>query len=260
MNDLLNTETLAVNCPECRHVDSKHRIARHYSRCQYDNPPGLITLDWLQDQTPDFHHTSAARGIACPVCTKHARYCGHTKQEMVWALSGGTIPHRKGAGGMNQLADIKAMAETLPKREIRFSGGELYLVRYALHGWMPDNKVVTPANVYLHHILLPDEDGAPHSHPWEWFRTTVLHGGYLQELVPSDPEIRKMVNHTSDTVTVGDTREMRSDNYHRISTVLPDTWTLVITGPKVASWGFMVDGAEVPWRDRLLSRGIQPAY
>lgn len=74
-------------CRECQQP-----MGEHYNLCQFDNPPGLMTLEWLLDQEVDFHTTRAARGIACPVCGKHARYCGHTREDMIQKLSGGYPP------------------------------------------------------------------------------------------------------------------------------------------------------------------------
>jgi hypothetical protein len=73
-------------CLECNQSGGEH-----YNKCQYDNPPGLMTLEWLLEQEPDFHICKASRGMACPVCEKNARYCGHTKEQMV-AHMGGVIP------------------------------------------------------------------------------------------------------------------------------------------------------------------------
>jgi hypothetical protein len=55
--------------------------------------PGFtwITLEYALRQAADFHVTRAARERICPVCGLHARYCGHTRDEMIAAL----LPRRQ---------------------------------------------------------------------------------------------------------------------------------------------------------------------
>lgn len=50
-------------------------------QCGPDFTP--ITITYLRAMSPDFHTTSHARGRICPVCSKHARYCGHTHADMM---------------------------------------------------------------------------------------------------------------------------------------------------------------------------------
>lgn len=159
-----------------------------------------------------------------------------------------------------KLDDIRALAATLPVRHIVGEDGTPYLSRYSLHGWMPDNQVVTPCSVYLHHIHRADSDEALHSHPWEWSQTTVLHGGYLQTVGYLKP--------SGSLVVAGDVHVLAGAGWnfepgfmHRITGVWPDTWTLFMVGPKTASWGFYVEGRGlVPWRERLAERGLTPDY
>lgn len=159
-----------------------------------------------------------------------------------------------------RLDDIRALAATLPVRHIIGEDKTPYLDRYRLHGWMPDNQELTPCSVYLHNIHRADLDDALHSHPWEWSQTTVLHGGYRQSV--------GHLRHDGILTLGGDHWLPAGAGYHhhpgfvhRISEVLPDTWTLFMVGPKTASWGFYVDGRGlVPWRERLAERGLEPAY
>lgn len=159
-----------------------------------------------------------------------------------------------------KLDDIHALAETLPVRHLHREDGAIYLSRYKIHGWMPTDQVVTPCSVYLHHIREADSDEAMHSHPWAWSQTTILWGGYREErgvLMP-DGEI---VRHPEASLFMGAGRYMTAGNVHRIASVLPDTWTLFMVGPKLSSWGFYVEGrGMVPWRERLAERGITPDH
>ncbi len=167
-----------------------------------------------------------------------------------------------------KLGDIRALAATLPVRHIMGEDGTPYLSRYVLHGWAPDRQVDAPCSVYLHHIHRADLDDAMHSHPWAWAQTMVLHGGYSQqigyldqagELLPvADWHI---VPEAEILLDEGCSWEMAPGFIHRITGVLPDTWTLFTVGPKTSSWGFYVPGhGLVPWRERLAERGLVPDY
>lgn len=158
------------------------------------------------------------------------------------------------------LSSIRALATTLPVRHIVGEDGTPYLSRYRLHGWIPDNQVETPCSVYLHNIHRADLDDALHSHPWAWSQTMVLHGGYRQTvgLVRGDGSLELG---GEQWVAAGQSCRHPTGFVHRISEVLPDTWTLFFVGPKTSSWGFYVDGrGMVPWRERLAERGLKADY
>ena len=74
-------------CPEC-----KSTSPLHMPKCQFDFPPLNLTLEYLLKQEDDFHICRPSRGYACTVCGKHARYCGHTKAQMVDALVHASYP------------------------------------------------------------------------------------------------------------------------------------------------------------------------
>lgn len=158
-----------------------------------------------------------------------------------------------------KLDDIRALAETLPARHIHGEDGSPYLSRYKLYGWMPTDQVDTPMSCYLHNIHRHDLDEALHSHPWTWTQTTCLWGGYNEERgILRDDGLRRL---TDRTLFPGRSLYMGADDLHRISHVLPDTWTLFLVGPKRQSWGFFVEGRGlVPWRERLAERGVEIQY
>lgn len=159
-----------------------------------------------------------------------------------------------------KLQAIQELAATLPARHLHAEDGGVYLSRYKLHGWMPDNQVVVPSSVYLHHIHRADSDTAMHSHPWEWSQATALWGGYTEQrgiLLPDG----SLQAESERQLFVGRSFYMGAENVHRISSVQPDTWTLFMVGPKRSSWGFYVEGrGMVPWRERLAERGIVPDH
>jgi hypothetical protein len=70
------------SCPECGDIEGVH-----LPRCLFDRPPVIPTLEWLKTQAADFHTREASRSIACPICHKHARYCGHTRDDMIAHLT-----------------------------------------------------------------------------------------------------------------------------------------------------------------------------
>lgn len=105
---------------------------------------------------------------------------------------------------------------------------DLELVGY-LHRWYMSPKG-SGDNQFLHHILAADEP-IFHDHPWH-FRSIILSGGYDERTTP-DGNIR---------YSVGDVIFHSASTCHYITRVLPDTWTMVFTGPKIRDWGFMVNG------------------
>jgi hypothetical protein len=98
-----------------------------------------------------------------------------------------------------------------------------------------------PISVRVHHILRPDADRHLHDHPWN-ARTIILRGGYT-ELRQDGPHTRR----------AGETVALRFGEYHRITQVAADAGalTLFITGRYRGTWGFLVDGAKVPYRRYL---------
>lgn len=128
---------------------------------------------------------------------------------------------------------------------------ETYMERYWLlnpydnetgvrkHPWFP-------WSVRIHRIMVADRDRHLHDHPWN-ARTIILRGWYREyRLTGGGLRVR------------GDTHALRYREYHRITNVSPGgVWTLFITGPKRGSWGFLVDGVHIPWREYLGVRATQ---
>jgi hypothetical protein len=106
--------------------------------------------------------------------------------------------------------------------------------------------VQTPwASLYLHHIHRPDRDHDPHDHPWA-FISLVLAGGYT-ELAWRDKE-RPSSFRTRERRRWSVARTRRS-SAHVITGIEGPLWTLVITGPRRAEWGFWRLGEFIPWRE-----------
>lgn len=113
------------------------------------------------------------------------------------------------------------LASQRPAREIVGDEGEPYLNRYFL-------CQAFGCTAYLHHFVDSDPGGGYHDHPWRWFYSLCLAGGYI-EVSPLGER-----HHTP-----GRLSRMNSTDTHRV--VLPpnsEAWTLFIHGPRIKGWGF----------------------
>lgn len=99
----------------------------------------------------------------------------------------------------------------------------------------------------IHHILREDDDRHLHDHPWD-ARTVILSGWYDEKLEDGTVVRRSR----------GYTGRINFGQYHSIVAVSPGgVWTLFITYRYRGTWGFLVDGAKVPWRKYL---GLPPSW
>lgn len=130
---------------------------------------------------------------------------------------------------------------------------DVYLKRWRIFGYLsPDDnykgkpiKSKLPFTVRLHNFLRPDADDSLHNHPWKWAFSFVFRGCYR--------EVRRNKNgdifwkeHKAPAFNF-----ISGDDYHKITQLYGDTWTLFVTGPKRSSWGFLKDGVHVPWKKYL---------
>jgi hypothetical protein len=140
---------------------------------------------------------------------------------------------------------------------------DAYLARYWLTPPVKDEDGYSSSgSIVLHQFIRGDDDGALHNHPYD-FTTTILHGGYDEVVgdlriflpdgkqMPDGLEILGPFEKDWATIPrrVGDQVRKRSHEIHMATNPLPDTWTLVQTGPRVRDWGFYPPGKPfVPWR------------
>lgn len=97
--------------------------------------------------------------------------------------------------------------------------------------WLP--------SVRIHHILRADTADHPHDHPWN-ARTIILKGGYVERRHGGSPRIMR----------AGDTAPILYGHFHHIEHVTDGgVWTLFITWDYQGTWGFLVNGVKVPWRE-----------
>jgi hypothetical protein len=159
-----------------------------------------------------------------------------------------------------------ARAARTPYYDITGPDGSLYMGRWWLFNpygkadgeqtaarwpWLPSIRV--------HHIVRPDSDRHMHDHPWN-ARTIILRGEYTEErrisAVPKGTWWFPL--YEGDLLRAGFTRQrgytgrLLFGEYHRIREVSPGgVWTVFFTWNKRGTWGFLVDGAKVPWRKYL---------
>jgi hypothetical protein len=108
--------------------------------------------------------------------------------------------------------------------------------------------------VYLHHIHRPDVERDPHDHPW-WFASLVLDGGYTELVWPDKRDGSRVACRIRRRWSL---RCISLRGSHQITDVTGPLWTLVVTGPRRASWGFWRDGEFTPWREYLDGKAGTP--
>lgn len=87
--------------------------------------------------------------------------------------------------------------------------------------------------IHLHQIVRSD-DAVFHDHEWD-FASLILRGGYVEVM----PEAQRRYE-------AGSLRFMRADRWHFIKLENGMTaWSLVITGPRRQTMGFLVDGVKL---------------
>lgn len=158
-------------------------------------------------------------------------------------------------------------AQRTPYTPITGPDGSLYMGRWWLFNPYPHDETLRGKGLRgklpsgrIHHICRPDTDRHCHDHPWP-ARTLILRRGYKEErLVDQVPTgVTWSPVWTVDGILRagfvrerGYTGKLEFGEYHRISEV-PEggAWTLFITWPYIGTWGFLVDGIKVPWREYL---------
>ncbi|KFF48129.1 hypothetical protein GY26_16265 [Gammaproteobacteria bacterium MFB021] len=143
--------------------------------------------------------------------------------------------------------DIVKSGETYMRRWWLFNPYD-HETRKPRHRWCP-------ISIRVHHIMKPDDDRHLHDHPWN-ARTIILRGSYLEEVAPdSGPHMNGRFRPGLGSLRVrqrGDTARIGYGQFHRITSVSRDgVYTLFISGAHRGTWGFLVGGQKVPWREYL---------
>lgn len=114
---------------------------------------------------------------------------------------------------------LRKISDRLPCRVISDRGSP-YLERFFI-------GQAFGATFYLHRFVASDPAGSLHDHPWNWARSLILSGWYLEETRAGARRVRWYNRLTGDT-------------FHRV--VLPagcrEVWTLFFHGRYRKSWGF----------------------
>lgn len=148
-------------------------------------------------------------------------------------------------------ADVKAAGEKImggkPGSQMRWAFLEGFDIGAEGDPYLDRLRIIqTPwFGIYLHHIHRPDKDRDPHDHPWA-FASIVLAGAYTERVWPDkhDPG-RSVIRHRPRWSRAHLGRQAA----HIITSLDGPLWTLVLTGPRRAEWGFWADGEFVPWRE-----------
>jgi hypothetical protein len=113
---------------------------------------------------------------------------------------------------------------------------QLYLRRWRL--------IQTPwFALYLHKVLLPDDDRHMHDHPYN-FSSLVLRGGY-KEVVDYGDGWSWGRSHKA-----GSIHHMKAEWLHKIvSLKRVPTWTLLFVGRRRRTWGFWTENGWVAWHN-----------
>lgn len=94
-------------------------------------------------------------------------------------------------------------------------------------------------SIRIHHILRADDADHLHDHPWA-ARTIILAGWYVERRQRAQRRV----------MARGATGRIDHGSYHHIEAVSDGgVWTLFLTWDYLGTWGFLVDGQKVPWRE-----------
>lgn len=91
--------------------------------------------------------------------------------------------------------------------------------------------------VMLHNIIRPDADRFMHNHPWKECHSAILHGGYIEKRMVRDSVNQWWTKYNR--YWQGSTNSLLSTDYHMVTHVEPDTWTLFMTNERLPEgWGY----------------------
>lgn len=136
------------------------------------------------------------------------------------------------------------------------SSDQTYLRRWRI--------IETPwGGIYLHHILLPDGDLALHDHPFR-FAALILRGGYreVRQRIygPLKPSRRLYGRRQWRWHGWLSLNGMGMEDAHKITSVKPNTWTLVLRGRRMREWGFYEPLADNPGEQYSVATRWQPFF
>ena len=125
------------------------------------------------------------------------------------------------------------ITKSLPMREI-LTGGKPYLQRY----YVGENR--QGVQTWMHRFLSGDTDRHFHSHPW-YADSTIICGAYVE----SSTLLTDLDQHPIQRFDPGDLNMINPDTLHKISSVEPDTWTVMQVKPNWTTWYFINKDGEI---------------
>jgi len=134
------------------------------------------------------------------------------------------------------------------KRIIKDRFGRDYMHRYYLCFKEKINAfdpVKTYPNIFIHKLILSDEDRDVHDHPWNYC-TIILAGGYW-EWTPHFNSTGVKIGELSKWRGPGSIIIRKANTFHRLEMYNP-TWTLFMHGWRTREWGFLTKSG---WVDRI---------
>ena len=118
-----------------------------------------------------------------------------------------------------------------------------------------DRKYKWLPSIRIHHILRADLARDLHDHPWD-ARTIILKGDYVERRRVAGKGSYTLLDGIEYPVTEeylrlpGDTATIKFGEYHSIDYVSDGgVYTMFITWDYRGTWGFLVNGKKVPWRE-----------
>lgn len=122
-----------------------------------------------------------------------------------------------------------------------------YLLRWFV---LPRNHFV---NVYLHKFMRSDDDRALHDHPWS-FLSWIIKGEYIEHAV-NTTTLRKRwsiayrpAKYAHRVQLLRGAAIARERTRVRPMRLEQPVWTLIVTGPKMRSWGFHCPSGWQHWK------------
>lgn len=114
--------------------------------------------------------------------------------------------------------------------------GQPYLERYFIGQWMG-------ITVYLHRFVRDDDERSLHNHPWRHALSLVLCGSYTETQAVSATHAHICTCKENlvwlHKETVRWFNYIRRDDFHQITGVRPETWTLFLHTRWRFRWGFL---------------------
>lgn len=125
--------------------------------------------------------------------------------------------------------------------------GPFTFYRHDLGGFM-ERYVCAHAwgSIRVHHILRGDADPELHTHPFD-FVSFIIHGGYVEEIPTKGARPHRGGSRRYRVLLAPTINTSFGEKAHRIFAVMPNTWTVVIGGPRLRKWGFWTRDGFVPW-------------